>query len=93
MGAPMHKARAEHGDSSQRGSKGWASCLTSRTSPEPWEGGGQGVQHGLGVQAGGQGLVLWGEGGQLISPAVRQHTVDEGLELLTLLLVLATVLL
>ena len=67
--------------------------LTSRASPESWEGGGQGIEHGLGMQTGGQGLVLWGEGGQLISPAIRQHSVDEGLELLTLLLVLAAVLL
>ena len=67
--------------------------LTSRASPESWEDGGQGIEHGLGVQAGGQGLVLLCEGGQLAVPAVRQDTIDEGLELLTLLLVLAAVLL
>lgn len=78
---------AEPGDS--KGSR----QLTSRASPESWKGGGQGIEHGLGMQAGGQGFVLWSKGGQLISPAIGQHSIDEGLELLTLLLVLAAVLL
>jgi len=45
------------------------------------------------VQTGGDALVLLCKGGKLIGPAVRQHSIDEGLELLTLLLVLAAVLL
>lgn len=91
---PTHKARGEHKNGKEAAREPEANRqLTSRASPESWEGGGQGVKHGLGVQAGGQGLVLWCEGGQLVSPALGQHTVDEGLELLTLLLVLATVLL
>lgn len=38
-----------------------------------WKHVGEGVEHGLGVQSGGQGLVLGGECGQRILPASRQR--------------------
>ena len=58
---------------------------TSRASPESRNDGGQGIQHGLGVQPGGNALVLGCEGGQFLVPAVWKGAVDEGLELLGLL--------
>ena len=49
------------------------------------DGGREGVEHGLGVQAGGQALVLGGEGGQGVLPAAGQVAADDGLVLAGLL--------
>mmetsp|Transcript_24993 Transcript_24993/g.54349 ORF Transcript_24993/g.54349 Transcript_24993/m.54349 type:complete len:229 (-) Transcript_24993:980-1666(-) len=53
--------------------------------------GGQGIQHGLGVLAGGQGLVLGLEGRQGLLPALGQLAAGQGLELSPLLGVLGGV--
>lgn len=59
---------------------------------EPGDGGGQGVEHGLRVQTGGQALVGRGEGGERLLPALGELAGGDGLVLGPLLGVLLLVL-
>ena len=54
---------------------------TGRGKVQTWNDIGEGVEHGLGVQAGGQGLVLRGECGQGILPTRRELSSQDRVQL------------